>query len=62
LAKKIPSVKVLMLDAPYFTENKKSFIKDSTLRCIHAEGPEGIPFRSRGAADNWFFENGYHAG
>ena len=62
LASKIPSVKVLMLDAPYFTENKKSFIKDSTLRCIHAEGPEGIPFRSRGAADNWFFENGYHAG
>ena len=62
LAKKIPSVKVLMLDAPYFTENKKSFIKDSTLRCIHADGPEGIPFRSRGAADNWFFEKGYHAG
>ena len=60
LAKKIPNVKVLMLDTPTFTLNKKSFIKDSTLRCIHAEG--GNIYPSRGAQDNWYFENGYHAG
>lgn len=60
LAVKIPNVKVLMLDAPNFTKNKKTFIKDSTLRCIHAPG--GTKYASRGAADNWKFENGYHAG
>ena len=60
LAPKIPNVKVLMLDAPSFTLNKKSFIKDSSLRCIHADG--GTLYKSRGAADNWKFENGYHAG
>jgi hypothetical protein len=49
-----------MLDTPSFTLNKKSFIKNSTLRCIHAPG--GTLYKSRGAADNWFFENGYHAG
>ena len=60
LAVKIPNVKVLMLDAPNFTKNKKTFVKDSSLRCIHAPG--GTKFVSRGAADNWKFENGYHSG
>lgn len=60
LAKKIPDVKVLMLDAPSFTLGKNTFIKNSTLRCIHAPG--GTVYPSRGAADNWYFENGYHAG
>ena len=56
LAPKIPNVKVLMLDTPSFTLNKKSFIKDSSLRCIHAPG--GTIYKSRGAADNWLFEKG----
>ena len=60
LASRIPDVKVLMLDAPTFTLNKKSFIQDSSLRCIHAAGGKVYP--SRGAADNWKFEHGYHAG
>jgi surface antigen len=60
LAYKIPDVKILMLDAPTFTVNKKTFIKDSTLRCIHAPGGKIYP--SRGKEDNWFFGNGYHAG
>ena len=60
LASKIPNVKVLMLDTPSFTLNKKSFIKDSSLRCIHAPG--GTLYPSRGVADNWLFEHGYHAG
>jgi len=60
LAQKIPDVKILMLDTPHFTTSKKDFIKDSTLRCIHAKG--GTIFPSRGKEDNWFFGNGYHSG
>lgn len=60
LAQRLPDVKILMLETPQFTENKKDFIPYTTLRCIHAPG--GTVYPSRGAADNWFFENGYHAG
>ena len=60
LAVKLPDVKILMLDAPIFTKSKKDFIKDSSLRCIHAPGGKVYP--SRGKEDNWFFGNGYHAG
>lgn len=60
LAKKIPDVKVLMLDTPRFTTSKKDFVAQSSLRCIHAEGGKIYP--SRGVADNWLFQNGYHAG
>jgi len=60
LATKIPDVKVLMLETPKFTENKKDFVPYSSLRCIHAPG--GKYFKSRGKEDNWLFQNGYHAG
>ena len=60
LAVKLPDVKILMLDTPIFTKSKKDFIKDSSLRCIHAPGGKVYP--SRGKEDNWFFGNGYHAG
>lgn len=59
LAPVIPNVKILMLDTDHFTTSKKTFVK-SSLRCIHASGGElyeGDPYY-----DNWFFENGYHAG
>ena len=56
----MPNVKVLMLDTPVFTTSKKDFVKNSTLRCIHAEG--GNVYRSRGDADNWLFTNGFHSG
>jgi len=49
-----------MLDTPRFTTGKKDFVKESTLRCIHAKG--GKVYESRGDADNWFFQNGFHAG
>ena len=49
-----------MLETPQFTSNKKDFVKNSSLRCIHADG--GNTYISRGAADNWIFTNGYHAG
>lgn len=60
LAEQLPDVKILMLDTPRFTTGKKDFVKNSTLRCIHAKG--GKVYTSRGDADNWFFENGFHAG
>ena len=60
LAKCLPDVKILMLDTPRFTTGKKDFVKDSTLRCIHATG--GTVYPSRGDADNWYFYNGFHAG
>ena len=60
LAQQMPDVKILMLDTPVFTVGKKDFIQNSTLRCIHARG--GKIYESRGDADNWFFENGFHAG
>ena len=59
LSKQIPDVKVLMLETPQFTTGKKNFIKDSTLRCLHAQGGKVYPATD---ADNWFFFNGYHAG
>lgn len=65
LAEKMPNVKILMLDTPVFTTGKKDFVGgptkgSSTLRCIHARG--GKIYESRGDADNWFFQNGFHSG
>lgn len=60
LAMKIPDIKVLMLETPQFTKDKKDFIPYSSLRCIHAPG--GKYFKSRGKLDNWKFINGYHVG
>lgn len=59
LAAAMPDVKILLLSTEKFTTGKRDFIK-SSLRCIHAPG--GTLYPSRGAEDNWFFENGYHAG
>lgn len=59
LAQAIPNVKVLMLEAPLFTANKNNFVK-SSLRCIHAPGGDLYP--GDPIEDNWYFENGYHAG
>jgi len=59
LAEQMPNVKILMLDCPSFTLSKKSYIMDSTLRCIHAPGGD---MYSATDEDNWFFQNGFHAG
>ena len=63
-AERVPNVKVLMLETPVFTTGKKNFVQNSTLRCIHAKGEEGVEYDypSRGDADNWFFQGGFHAG
>ena len=66
LAERIPNVKILMLDTPRFTTGKKDFVGNvegataTSLRCLQADG--GTVYPSRGDADNWFFQNGFHAG
>ena len=66
LAERIPNVKILMLDTPRFTTGKKDFVgvtegaTATSLRCLQADG--GTVYPSRGDADNWFFQNGFHAG
>lgn len=59
LAAVVPNCKILMLDTDHFTTSKKTFVK-STLRCIHATG--GTVYPGDPYYDNWYFENGYHAG
>jgi hypothetical protein len=61
LAEKMPNVKVLMLECPTFTLNKKSYIKDSSLRClqIQTDANGNFIYPEEG---NWFFQKGYHAG
>lgn len=59
LAPIVPNVKILMLETDHFTTSKKTFVKAS-LRCIHATG--GSVYPGDPYYDNWYFENGYHAG
>ena len=59
LAERMPNVKVLMLDCPTFTLSKKSYIPHSSLRCIQAPGGNMYSARDE---DNWFFQDGFHAG
>lgn len=54
LAEACPNIKILKLDCPTFTKNKKTFIRNSTLECIHKAGDPIL--------DNWKFINGYHSG
>lgn len=54
LAQKCPNLKVLKLRCPTFTKNKNTFIKNSSLQCIHVNGDPLL--------DNWLFDNGYHSG
>ena len=54
LAEACPDMRIIMVDAPYFTNNKKDFVKNTTVRCIYKNGDATL--------DNWTFENAYHSG
>lgn len=49
-----PDLKIIKIDAPYFTQDKKEMIKNTTIQCIHKNGDAAL--------DNWTARNCYHSG
>ena len=48
-----PDLKVITIEAPYFTNDKANYVKNTTVRCLQSgAGPEC----------NWTWENGFHVG
>lgn len=54
LAEACPDMRIIMIEAPYFTNDKKNFVKNTSMECIYKNGDPTL--------DNWKYENCYHAG
>ena len=49
-----PNMRVIKIESPIFTNDKKNYIKNASMECIYKNGDATL--------DNWKIENGYVVG